>query len=349
MPKTFLLKKSTQRLVLFILAFHCLGSYVFAQSTKEDSSNGYFLKFSEMISGRLYTSRKFTGVKIHDKLHEVPYLNYWPNSTLNLGFGVGYDDLNLNLGYGYGFLNPDRGEGKTNYLDAQFHTNPNGWIVDGYLQFYRGFHLIPEGTFAEENQDFYYRPDMRVREIGASVQYILNKGKFSYKAAFYQTEWQQRSAGTPLFGFEMYGGRVSGDSSLIPRPELVDLSRDFSKVNFFEFGPNVGYAYTLVIAKHFFIMGYGSVSPSFGFTQMKGERYTIGWSLNPNYLLKGSFGYNAKKWAFNGNFVYENVKLAKTKDFNTEVFTGNFRMNFIYRFVPGPKTKSILNSIKPIW
>ncbi|WP_262904781.1 DUF4421 domain-containing protein [Echinicola marina] len=307
------------------------------------------MKFPGLITGRLYTSRKFTGVKIYDKLGQVPFLHYSPNTTLNLGVGASYDGLNLNLAYGFGFLNPDIGEGETKYLDAQLHMNPKGWVVDGYLQFYKGFHLRPEGTFAGDGQVFYYRPDMKVREIGASVQYLLNKEKFSYKAAFYQTEWQQKSAGSPLLGLEMYGGTVRGDSSLIPHPELLDAERDFSRVNFFEFGPNVGYAYTLVIVKHFFIMGYASASPSFGFTQMKGDGRTMAWSLNPNYLLKGSIGYNTKRWAVNANFIYENVKLAKAKGFSTEVFTGNVRANFIYRFIPGPKTKSLLKSIQPVW
>ncbi|WP_230981219.1 DUF4421 domain-containing protein [Echinicola salinicaeni] len=344
-----MIRKRVLNLTIFVLAFQFIGSQAHGQSIIEDDSNAYFSKFPELITGRVYASRKFSGVKIHDKLDQVPYLNYWPNTSLNLGVGVGYDALNLNLAYGFGFLNPDRGKGETNYLDAQFHTNPNGWVVDGYLQFYKGFHLIPEGTFAANDRSFYYRPDMVFREIGASVQYILNKDKFSYKAAFYQTEWQKKSAGSLLMGFEMYGGSVRGDSSLIPQSELVSVQRDFSKTSFFELGPNIGYAYTLVIAKHFFIMGYASVSPSFGFTQMRGEMSSIGWSLNPNYLLKGSVGYNTKRWAINANFMYENVRLAKVKDFNTEFFVGNVRANFIYRFVAGPKTKSLLKSIKPVW
>ncbi|AGA76956.1 hypothetical protein Echvi_0679 [Echinicola vietnamensis DSM 17526] len=307
----------------------------------------YFERFPEMVTGRFYLSRKYTGLNIKDRLGETPLLRYRPNSTLNMGVGASYNVFTLNLALGFGFLNPEIGKGDTKYLDAQVHAYPDKWAIDGFLQIYNGYHLASEGQFAPASQAYYYRQDIKVREVGASVKYVFNGEKFSYKAAFLQTEWQKKSAGTFLVGAEIYGGLAKGDSSFIPKKAMLDPSRDFNKLFFMEFGPNIGYAYTLVIAKHYFIMGAASGNLGLGFTNQYGLEKSTNWSVNANYLLKASTGYNSKRWAVNANYVFSNVRLAKNNDFNNSLLTGNYRLNIIYRFIPGPKGKKILNTINP--
>ncbi|GGZ22833.1 hypothetical protein GCM10007049_14580 [Echinicola pacifica] len=311
------------------------------------SDSSYIESFPELVTGRYYFSRKYTGLDIKDRTGEFADLKYRPNSTLNMGVGASYNSFTLNLAYGFGFLNPDKGQGETKYLDAQVHAYPSKWAIDGFAQFYKGYHLVPEGAQALENQNFYYRPDMKVREIGGSVKYVFNAEKFSYKAAFLQTEWQKKSAGSLLAGLEMYGGQVLGDSSLIPSQLSEGSVRNFDKITFWEFGPNIGYAYTLVIDQHYFIMGSATANLGLNYTQLEGEMKAKNWSVNSNYFLKASAGYNSKKWAINANYVYNNVRLAKTDDFNNDLVTGNYRLNFIYRFAPGPKLDKVLNAINP--
>ena len=93
-----------------------------------------------------------------------------------------------------------------------------------------------------------------------------NVDRFSYRAALTENDVQTKSAGSLLFGGEAYYGSIKGDSSLVP----VEVRGNFSqfgvdKINFFSIGPGIGYAYTLVIEKHFYITGsaIGSIDVNF--------------------------------------------------------------------------------------
>ncbi|WP_225444030.1 DUF4421 domain-containing protein [Echinicola arenosa] len=331
--------------LLLTSGFFLVHLTVLAQSFSSDSS--YYQRFPGEVTSRFYFSRKYTGVDIKDRLGEIGELNYRPNSTLNMGIGTSYHAFNLNLALGFGFLNPDVGKGDTKYLDLQVHAYPNNFAIDLFGQFYKGFHLKQEGYLTQEGENYYYRPDMKVREVGASVKYVFNGKKFSYRAAFLQTEWQKKSAGSLLVGFELYGGVAKGDSTLIPSSLMINPERDFDKMGFFEFGPNVGYAYTLVIDQHYFIMGSANGNIGLGFNNLQGDSKRTNWNVNSNYFLKGSVGYNSRRWAINANYVFSNLRLAKVDGFNNQIVTGNYRLNFIYRFLPGPKVKKALDTVNP--
>lgn len=314
-----------------------------AQDPSHDTT--YFQTFPEHLTSRFYFSRKFTALKLFDKETDQDFL-YMPNTTLNMGVGATYKDLTLNLAYGFGFLNPEKGKGDTKYLDAQAHLYPTKMVIDIFLQFYKGYYLLPKGLGADVGKNYLTRPDMKIQKIGASVQYVFNHGKFSYRAAFLQNEWQKKSAGTFLVGAEMYGGMAKEDSNLIPSELIDDPSRNFKTIRFFELGPNAGYAYTLVIKKHFFVTASAAANLGVGYSTHDGEsgRRTQ-WGVNPNYFLRGFIGYNSKKWSINGNYVHNNVTLQDNGDFSNSMITGNYRLNLIYRFLPGPKLKNRLGLI----
>lgn len=307
--------------------------------------NAYFEAFPYHLTSRIYLSRKYTSLMIKDRATDKSY-HYMPNSTLNLGIGATYRDLTLNLAYGFGFLNPERGRGESKYFDAQAHLYPKKLVIDVFLQFYKGYHLLPEGLGAAIGESYFTRPDMRVRKIGASAQYVFNHGKFSYRAAFLQNEWQKKSAGTFLLGFEMYGGMAEEESNFIPA-HLVEIpDRNFSTLRFLDFGPNAGYAYTWVFKEHFFITGSASTSLGAGYSTLIGEQgKQTQWGINPNYLLRGFAGYNSARWSLNANYVYNNVTLQQNREFSNAVMTGNYRLNFVYRFLPGPRIKRYLKVV----
>ncbi len=58
--------------------------------------NSYYQEFPEHVTSRFYFSRKYTSLKIKDRISNQSY-HYMPNSTLNLGLGATYRDLTLNL------------------------------------------------------------------------------------------------------------------------------------------------------------------------------------------------------------------------------------------------------------
>lgn len=337
------MKQSILFLIVFLSPFF---PTLQAQDFPTDTS--YYETFPGQINGRFYFSRKYTGLKIKDTEADQDFL-YMPNTTLNMGVGATYKNLTLNLAYGFGFLNPEQGKGETKYLDAQAHIYPRKMVIDLFLQLYKGYHLLPEGLGAAAGDNFLTRPDMKMQKIGASVQYVFNHGRFSYRAAFLQNERQKKSAGTFLLGAEMYGGLAHEESNLIPDVLIDDRSRNFKTIRFFELGPNAGYAYTWVIEKHFFITASAAANLGVGYSTHHGEngRHTQ-WGVNPNFFLRGFAGYNSKRWSVNANYVHNNVRLPENGGFTNAMMTGNYRVNFIYRFLPGPKLKKRIGVIDSV-
>jgi hypothetical protein len=166
-----------------------------------------------------------------------------------------------------------------------------------------------------------------------------------------QNEWQKKSAGRFIFGVEAYGGRIKADSTLIPTfANNEQAQRDIKLMRFFEIGPNAGYAYTWVIKNHFFLTGSASLSLDFGVNRVfdrEGSERTRG--VSPNTFLRFFGGYNSSKWAISVIYVTNSVSLATGKIERQIILnTGNFRVNFIYRFVPSRKSKRYLDVVDEV-
>ena len=312
---------------------------------QQDST--YFVSYAKLLTGRFYFSQKFTSFKFQNTKEHYS-LNYRPNTNLNMGLGATYKWATLNLAYGFAFLNPDEDKGKTDYLDLQFHGYGKKFYLDVLGQFYKGFYLSPRGTSTTPER-YYIRPDLRVNIVGGSFQYVFNYRRFSLRAPYLQTEWQKKSAGSILAGFEVYGGRVRADSTITPtaiNKNIANLNE--TKTSFFEFGPNIGYAYTMVVREHFFLTGSASVSLDYGFntvTNREGSNNTGGFSSNAFTRL--ITGYNSARWAFSIIYINNGVRLTSNTS-NRELIlnTGNVRISFVHRFVPGSKEKRLLKVIE---
>lgn len=263
-----------------------------------------------------------------------------------MGVGATYKSFTLNLAYGFGFLNPDRGHGKTRYLDLQFHNYGKKIILDVFGQFYRGFYLSRHDGISIAD-DHYLRPDLHVNELGASVHYVFNHKRFSYRASFFQNEWQKKSAGTFLAGFEAYGGWVNADSSVLPtNVGHAPTGGDLRKLNFFEFGPSVGYAYTFILDRHFFLTASGSLSGAYGVNTISGEGLTSQVTgFSPNSIFRIFAGYNSSTWAFNVNYITDGVRLPLNHGRQIMFNTANVRVNLVHRFRPGRKGRRILKVV----
>ncbi len=328
-----------KNLLLFLFFFHT--TVAFAQ---QDTT--YCKSYQDEITGRIYLSQKYTRLNLSNSIDKYD-LGYRPNTTLNFGVGATYKWATLNLAYGFPFLNPENGEGKTKYLDLQAHFYGPKFTVDLFGQFYRGFYLYPRGTLAKQDQ-YYIRPDIRVNAMGGSVQYVFNNKRFSYRAAFLQNEWQRKSCGSLIAGAEIYWGGIHGDSSIVSS-ELVTLTeRDkMRRLQYFEIGPSLGYAYTLVVHKNFFL----SASLAFSFDYLVSTSYGNHAQLKsdgitPNNIFRVFAGYNSPARAFSVTFINSAVSLSTQKSASqVDLNTGNFRFNYVRRFRPGPKTKHFLRFI----
>ncbi len=329
----------------FFIGFSiALGFFFLLPSTSlAQGDTTYYVSYRKLLTTRLYTSRKYTSLLITEK-NKNSRIGLEPNSTLNLGIGATYNDFTLNLAYGFNFMNPNRDQVETKYLDLQAHIYPKNWVIDLFGQFYRGFFLQSyTGPLQNIPPDLAF-PDMKVRKFGANVQYLLNGEKLSLKAAFLQSAWQKKSAGSFVAGMEFYFGMAEDTQNILA--EFIPVPLQFNRMNFFEIGPNLGYVHTIVIAKHFFITGMVSGNIGIGNTRISSDLAQEGsWGFNTNYFLRGFAGYNGPVWSINANYVHNNVRIEEARNYVTDFQTGNYRINFVYRFTVGPKLSPILEHV----
>lgn len=252
---------------------------------------------------RLYLSQKYSPFTISSDAESE--LNYHSNSKLSLGAGFTYKSLSLNLAYGFGFLNKEKGSGKTKGLDLQLHIYPKKWAVDLVASSRKEYYLDPKDNSGLNLNGYYVRPDIKRNIYGLSLFRVHNAEKFSYRAAFNQNDVQRKSAGSLLYGGEIFGGTIRGDSALVPAAlNSLYKQRGITKTNFISIGPGVGYAYTLVFAKNFFITasGIGILEANFA-KEENGTSNDKKTSVIPGGIYKGSLGYNSDVWSVSANIT----------------------------------------------
>jgi|SRR5690348_12161768 len=311
------------------------------------NDSAYYIYFPNSITARLYTSQKYSRFNL--KAKNAPTLHYLPNTTFNLGIGATYHNFSLNLAYGFGFLNPGKKTNKSRYLDLQTHFYQPKWVTDVYGQLYKGFHL--PGSFNEPVKN-YYRKDLQLYLFGLSRYYIFNSEKFSYRASFKQNELQKKSAGTLLAGLELYYGIVKADSNLIPKSVNEKYpQKNLTKINYLSIGPGIGYAYTQIMARHFFITGSitGNLAFSFANEHLK-YNSSAHFSLNPVTRFRIATGCNTNSWNVSANWVFDNLLFAGEKSNTAYWFnTGNLRVAIAKRFYGGSKLKKLLKPLDKIF
>ncbi|MCA9558827.1 MAG: DUF4421 family protein [Myxococcales bacterium] len=153
-------------------------------------------------------------------------LRYAPNSPLNLGLAVDYGGFGGSVSFAVDRVEDDDTHGDTDALDWSLYWYGEHWAVDFYLQVYEGlFAELGEGACdAAPSPNCAIQPDAEVSRLGATVAYLFDPA-FSLRAAFVQSAWQRRSAGSWLLlasadrvrfvvdgvnGIAMTGGTLGG-------------------------------------------------------------------------------------------------------------------------------------------
>jgi hypothetical protein len=151
----------------------------------------------------------------------------------------------------------------------------------------------------------------------------MNSERFSYNAAMMQNEWQKKSAGSLLLGGLIYYGQIKGDSSLIPDKVQNDFPQaaGIDDIHSISVGIGAGYAYTLVIAKYFYITGsvIGNLNADFSTVENIDDKKSR-TSVNPSIIYKAAIGYNSNSWNISANWA------ASDHWYRGDYFSNNFHM-----------------------
>lgn len=307
-------------LLLAAAAFSIKAQY------KPQHDTNYYSTFPKKLTTRFYFSKKYTSVNFPatDKANDLAYR---ANTPLVMGVGATYNNLSLNLAYGFGFINHDDDKGRTRSIDLELHVYPFKWAIDVLAIRHKGLHIDKDDYTADGN-NYYYRGDAIQTLAGIAAYRVPNAGKFSYNAAMIQSEWQKKSAGSILYGGEFYYGSIKGDSSLIPSAKAAAFAQaPIDKMQFFTIGAGVGYAYTLVIQKHFYLMGSGIANLDVHFTSAfnKGVTQTK-TAVGPSFIYKAAIGYNWKDWNLSANWAANALWInTANADRAYTIPTGNYR------------------------
>jgi len=300
MYKSKQMKKHTAG-ILFIFIFTTLAPFAVKAQGKVTNDTNYYETYPNKLTTRLYLSQKYLKFTIPSTSQKD--IEYKANTKMNMGIGVTYHNFSLNVFYGFAFLNKDTAKGETKGLDLQLHLYPRKWAIDLLAVFPKGYYLGPKGYAAAGPNRYYYRPDVKLSLMGVSAYRVPNKAKFSYRAAITQNEWQKRSAGSVLYGGIAYYGTVKGDSSLVPKSIQGGFPQvGITNINFTALGAGIGYAYTLVIKKHFFITASAVGNADLTFTSEEGtggKHRKV--SIGPTIIYKGAIGYNSSTWNISMN------------------------------------------------
>ena len=330
-------------LLLILIEFaylSCKGQDNFKKWLTLKTDSEYVQNNQNDLIVRIFGSQKYSAQSILDR-GEKTSLNYRPSNGYLVGLGINYKFLGVNVGTILPFAQPDINRyGKTKYLDFQSHLYLRFLTVDFYTGYYKGQYLTNSAevlSMIPQGSDFYTRGDITTYSGGFGVYANLNPTKFSTRAPFLQNEWQKKSAGQPMLGFELYWVGSSADSSFIPS-QIKDQNFfdgiDFNKWQFYSINLTGGYAYTLVIHKRLFVMAGLNGSLGIGEYQLlpvEGARMV---SIYPNFSLnqKLGVGYHFDK-IFVGmslaNFQYFTPTPIKQTYIRWQ--TGNLRFNIAYR------------------
>ena len=325
---------------LLIALFMLTSAY--KASAQHDSS--YYETHNDVTHLRLFLIQKRSTLTYTNAIDGTS-CKYSPHTLPGLGVGFTYDWLTLNVSYGVPFNGNGDEKGKTKYLDVQLHVWAKKFIVDLSAQRYKGMY-VPGDKDASGN--FVHRSDVESRLLGGAFQYVLNNKRFSSRSSFLQTDWQKRSAGSLLVGFNAYVGRITADSSLLPyQSEVGPLDSHAKKDFFWQIGPTLGYAYTLVIKRHLFLTGSFTENLNYSrriTTEESERKATSRLAINPSFRLVT--GYNTYRWGFGLSYVNNRVNISSEASSNgLAISSGTYRANVVYRFRSKGKLGELIDKI----
>ncbi|RRB03711.1 DUF4421 domain-containing protein [Larkinella rosea] len=295
--------------------------------------SAYVKTFPGKLTGRTYLSQKYTSFVLSTPPRSSPSLRFRPNSSLDLGVGATFKAFTLNLAYGLSFLNNTNGKGKTSDIDLQTHVYMRKWVLDGFAQFYNGYYLTPRGNGLADPTQYYHRPDVGVYLVGGSIRRVFNFRRFSFRAALVQNEWQKKSAGTWLAGFQLHYGILRGDSALVPGLRQADFPvEEVRRMRFLKLGPGAGYAYTVVYREHFFATGSltANLSATFSKETFESGKLTYG-NVRPDLLFRAVAGYNSDKWCLTLSWINGSLSV-QSPIYRYVIHSGNYRLTLARRF-----------------
>ncbi len=299
-----------------------------------DTTNGYYESVEEAWGLKLYTAYRHNAMEIS---HDNSSLKLLPNSPMTLGMGVSFKGAGVWLGVGLPHSQQSIHKyGKSDRLDIQGSVSMKRMIGEAYLRYYKGYYNSNPDDFVSWDKDYYPKiPDLKTLSLGFSANYILNHRKFSNKAAYSRTQIQIKSTGSILMGIFINYDASESENGFFPSefPDSITSGLDISAYQYFATGINLGYTYTWVISRSFFVNG--TLNPGLGYKDIRIKNSAgiqeIKRNANLQLAMKISIGYESKV-LFAGITASTLIRNMNTNNYDIDMATEQFRLYIGKRF-----------------
>lgn len=252
------------------------------------------------------------------EIDEKNELTYRPNSPVSLGISVAYKDYSLTVGYGFSFMRNQK-KGDTESLDLQYHYFGRKIVSDIFFQRYKGLYT------SKKEKDYTLFPDIKISQYGIHNLYVFNHRRFSYKAAFDQSEKQLQSAGSWQVGGGLYYNEIVSDSTL-----TLNIH---NKIRNYQASASGGYAYTWVINRRLFMSAGLSAGINFGTQDIHRLKKV---EVSPSMFPRLSIGYVATRWSIGVSAMVNRIYVTHTESLKLLFNTGYFQVGYTKRFDSAP-------------
>lgn len=163
------------------------------------------------------------------------YVGFWAGYR---GYGLGYS---VNVGGNKGSLFKLGATGGSYGVNLRIHRfETDKPTVHFEYDDISGYHESGDGQY-------YLIDPMYVKVVSLDAYYLLNGKRFSYCAAYDQSVFQKRSAGSFMVGAMYYKSTIIYDNN--PDADFILMMNDIGKIKQYQFAIGPGYAYNFVPCK----------------------------------------------------------------------------------------------------
>jgi hypothetical protein len=288
----------------------------------------YVRSFREQPHLTFEFARRRQKIDIRNPNLDTFLLRYEANTRSNFIATFDYKWLSLSLGlFSFGTTDSDRKGNSTQFSIRGSYNGKRLWNSNFY-QSYKGFYLTnPQVAYPLWNPktDLYpQRPDVKTTTFFSNLYYCFTPDKFSYRAALWQLDRQEKSAGSFLAGAAMRFYSLNSDSGITMIPKsvqgLFDAQFRIIAQRVSNFSLNIGYVHTFVYDKSWFLTLYfvPGLSLQNGYYQPEGLQIRSDRSkVTGTTEFRIIAGYNGDKWY--GGLSSYSISFAGSRDIGTWV------------------------------
>lgn len=305
--------------------------------------NKFIIDYKKRFNVKLEVGNDVTS---YDVFNDDVEINLKPNLNLRYAVVLSYKFLSIRIGIRPKISDESETEkGDSNTFRLRFKLLFDKWNYAFEFNNDEGYYVTNTDDFTDlDTGNFIQFPDLKSQLFFASAFYKFNEN-YSLRAIESQTEVQTKSAGSFMPGASFIYYNISGTQRIKDVNGEIIYRDYYNEYNGINLSLGMGYYYTFVLNKYWFINAFGIPSAGLDFykTHASGPDSSTTRNSNDAYLaLNYGFGggYNGKKIFFGAEY---NNRLTNEKFSSSKVritpANDSFSVYFGYRF-KAPKTVS---------